>query len=65
MGHTSALFVRALLNLLFPTAERHRAPRAERRRQRRRQRRRRMVLWLASWGIDAGPRRIHGVRVVA
>lgn len=29
----------------------------------RRRRARRTVLWLASYGIDAGPRTIHGVAV--
>jgi hypothetical protein len=29
------------------------------------QRRRRWALVLATWGIDVGPRRIHGVRVGA
>lgn len=29
----------------------------------REQRRRRTALMLATWGIDVGPRRIHGVRV--
>ncbi|GAU67456.1 hypothetical protein SSP35_05_00230 [Streptomyces sp. NBRC 110611] len=33
----------------------------EERRERRAQRQRRQVLWLAVHGVDAGPRRIHGV----
>jgi hypothetical protein len=37
----------------------------EERRERWRQGRRRRVLWLASHGIDAGPRWIHGVEVAA
>ncbi|MDT3395098.1 hypothetical protein RKE29_00230 [Streptomyces sp. B1866] len=32
-------------------------------RERRLQRRRRWAVWLAAYGIDVGPRRIHGVRV--
>ncbi|MFF4602030.1 hypothetical protein ACFY12_04615 [Streptomyces sp. NPDC001339] len=36
----------------------------EEQRERRAQRERRRVLWLASRGIDAGPRWIHGVEVV-
>lgn len=35
------------------------------RRQRALQRQRRCALWLAVHGIDAGPRRIHGVQVAA
>ncbi|GAA3372363.1 hypothetical protein GCM10020367_26990 [Streptomyces sannanensis] len=31
--------------------------------QRRQRRRRRRALWLATYGIDTGPRRIHGVEV--
>ncbi|MFF4601913.1 hypothetical protein ACFY12_04020 [Streptomyces sp. NPDC001339] len=37
----------------------------EERRERRLQRGRRQVLWLATYGVDAGPRRIHGVEVTA
>jgi hypothetical protein len=76
MAHSSAAFVRALLRLLFPASGRHRAsgaapvpdapddatvrlPRVERREQVRRRR----SLWLASVGIDNGPRWIHGVEV--
>ncbi|WP_238545469.1 MULTISPECIES: hypothetical protein [Streptomyces] len=33
--------------------------------ERRLRRQRRRALWLAVHGIDIGPRRIHGVRVVA
>jgi hypothetical protein len=33
------------------------------RRKRRLQRQRRRALWLATYGIDVGPRRIHGVEV--
>ncbi|MBC2904051.1 hypothetical protein [Streptomyces cupreus] len=39
---------------LLTPAERH---------ERRRQRQRRRALWLAAYGIDVGPRRIHGVEV--
>ncbi|MGW1745450.1 hypothetical protein ACWCRD_07515 [Streptomyces sp. NPDC002092] len=35
------------------------------RHERRLQRRRRRALWLAAYGIDVGPRRIHGVEVSA
>ncbi|GAU68539.1 hypothetical protein SSP35_08_00330 [Streptomyces sp. NBRC 110611] len=37
----------------------------EERRERRAQRQRRQALWLAVHGVDAGPRRIHGVEVTA
>ena len=37
----------------------------EERQERRRQRQRRRQLWLAAYGIDAGPRWIHGVEVTA
>ncbi|MFI1731250.1 hypothetical protein ACH40E_18940 [Streptomyces acidicola] len=33
--------------------------------ERRLRRRRRRALWLATYGIDVGPRRIHGVEVAA
>jgi hypothetical protein len=62
MLHASANVFKALLWLLAPASERHRtidSPRA----QRRQQRRRRRAAWLASVGIDNGPRVIHGVRV--
>ncbi|MDT3396451.1 hypothetical protein RKE29_07315 [Streptomyces sp. B1866] len=39
--------------------DRLRAARGERRARRRRRR----AAWLAAYGIDVGPRRIHGVRV--
>lgn len=78
MANGTAKFLRALWTLVFPSG-RHRAtktegappipnpskdattrlPRAE---QRERTRRRRS-LWLASVGIDNGPRWIHGVEV--
>jgi hypothetical protein len=64
MLHASANVFKALLWLLAPVWARHRAidsPRAERRRQRQRRR----AVWLASVGIDNGPRVIHGVKVVA
>ncbi|BCL28985.1 hypothetical protein GCM10017557_38440 [Streptomyces aurantiacus] len=35
------------------------------RHERQRQRRRRRALWLATHGVDIGPRRIHGVEVTA
>ncbi|MFE0189827.1 hypothetical protein [Streptomyces sp. NPDC058989] len=37
---------------------------SEERQRRRLQRGRRRALWLASYGVDAGPRWIHGVEVV-
>ncbi|MFE4249080.1 hypothetical protein ACFRU3_06195 [Streptomyces sp. NPDC056910] len=37
----------------------------EQREQAKRQRARRRTLWLAVHGVDIGPRRIHGVEVVA
>ncbi|MFF4697132.1 hypothetical protein [Streptomyces chattanoogensis] len=36
----------------------------ERREKQRQQRARRRALWLAAYGIDAGPRWIHGVEVM-
>lgn len=46
-----------LLSCIFPATGRHRDT------SRRVQRRRRLVLLLATYGIDVGPRRIHGVVV--
>jgi hypothetical protein len=67
MAQTIAAFFVALLSLLFFDTGRHRAPGAARSRrvERREQTRRRRALWLASVGIDNGPRVIHGVRVRA
>ncbi|WP_078508344.1 hypothetical protein [Streptomyces sp. SID8354] len=66
MRKHSAWIIELLLDLLFPARGRHRsadAPPAPERRERRSQRARRRALWLAVHGIDAGPRRIHGVEV--
>ncbi|WP_177235601.1 hypothetical protein [Streptomyces sp. MUSC 14] len=57
MRHTAVLLLVAVTALL-PSAGRAR-------RERRLQRRRRHALWLAAYGIDVGPRRIHGVEVRA
>ncbi|GLJ88866.1 hypothetical protein [Streptomyces poonensis] len=38
---------------------------AHRKHVRRQQRHRRRALWLATYGVDVGPRRIHGVEVPA
>ncbi|MGW0731140.1 hypothetical protein [Streptomyces sp. NPDC002851] len=38
---------------------------AHEREEARRQRARRRALWLSAYGIDAGPRHIHGVEVTA
>ncbi|MFC4471529.1 hypothetical protein ACFPH6_44775 [Streptomyces xiangluensis] len=56
----------ALLRVLLPAQGRHRAASPQLTyRERRLQRRRRRELWLAVQGIDAGPRRIHGVELPA
>ncbi|AJT64872.3 hypothetical protein T261_3202 [Streptomyces lydicus] len=53
-----------LLRLLFPARGCHRSAVALPAQERRLQRGRRRALWLAAYGIDAGPRWIHGVEVM-
>ncbi len=50
--------------LLTPAEHREHRERRERH-ERRLRRQRRRALWLATYGIDAGPRHIHGVEVAA
>ncbi|PAZ14270.1 hypothetical protein CLM62_20055 [Streptomyces sp. SA15] len=53
----------ALGKLLLMAAVCALLPTTDVRRKRRLQRQRRRALWLATYGIDVGPRRIHGVEV--
>ncbi len=69
--HAIAWLFEPLLRLLLPATGRHRAVArphayvAPCPALRRRQRQRRCALWLATQGVDVGPRRIHGMEVAA
>lgn len=69
MARARSWFVELLLLLLCPTAGRQRMADISVHQSGvgharcRRQRRRRRALWLAWVSVDAGPRRLHGVRM--
>ncbi len=70
MRQHSAWIIELVLKVLLPAQGRHRSTnqppttkRPDTPQERRLQRSRRRAVWLATVGVDAGPRWIHGVEV--